>query len=234
VDDQIATTIDLAPTILELAGIENHYGFYGESLNKLANHQATRQKLMYEFGVNGSHAVLRGIRTLTGKYIFSYCETETEEFYDLVNDPDETVNKIFDPAFADTIAQYRIWLDELRLQYGDTTGQPLSPCSLVNNVSSRQSTTDGLTELQESPVYLWPSPNDGNFSVTGLTGEEETVTARIAIYDPSGRKIMDRILPVSGAFTEEFTLHPGSAEGLYEMKLTMAAKTYSRRFILSR
>ncbi len=61
---------------------------------------------------------VRMIRSRTHKYIHRY-PYGPNEFYDLLEDPDERTNLIQDPAVQDTIAEMKAALDHFFLTYAD-------------------------------------------------------------------------------------------------------------------
>lgn len=189
VTDQITSTIDFAPTFLEAAGIQNTFGFYGTSLKKLADHEVSRRKFLYEFGPDDQNPSIRGIRTLTGKYIFGNCTSVTEEFYDLVADPKESANRIFIAGYQDTITLYRHWLDSLRVAFGDTVEPAPFDCELINQDEAKMNVDETEPEEFPSPfISVYPNPSDGPVTVSyglpfGITGDE------VCIYDVKGNRI---------------------------------------------
>ncbi|MCS6990367.1 MAG: sulfatase-like hydrolase/transferase [Chitinophagales bacterium] len=173
VDNQIAANIDIPATLLEFAGIPNTYGFQGVSLRALAHGEITRQALLYEFGGDSKIPAIRAVRTLTDKYIRSYCTSQTEEFYDLIADPKENNNQIFNPAYQSIIHQRRLLLDSLRQLFNDTE-PPLSNCYL-ENVSR--------LELAQQPGLVHPNPAQHSVVVqSGIKGP-----VHVEIIDLLGR-----------------------------------------------
>ncbi|MCS6917075.1 MAG: sulfatase-like hydrolase/transferase [Chitinophagales bacterium] len=173
VTHQIASNIDIPVTLLEFAGIPNIYGFQGISLRALASGAANRSALLYDFGGDNEIPPIRAVRTLTDKFIRSYCTSTTEEYFDLVADPQENVNLIFNSAYQQIIQQRRLLLDSLRQLFADIT--PVArTCSLVG--SSRL----GSGRVEE--LVLYPQPADNHLTV--VTGMEGPVS--VEIHDLSG------------------------------------------------
>ncbi len=159
VTDQIAANVDIPVTLLEFAGIANTYGFQGLSLRALANGSAARKSIVYEFDGEIGIPAIRAVRGLHDKYIRSYCQSVTEEYYDLVNDPNENTNLIFDPQYQNQIARSRFLLDSLRATLNDTEPS-LSVCSLITSSKAGVHST-------EVPVSLVPVPADRQFTLEG-------------------------------------------------------------------
>lgn len=115
---QIALNIDLAPTILALAGVEIPQQMQGRNLAPLVHGEATpwRSHFYYEHTYNTNPprapiAKCEGIRTEKWKYI-RYPEAQPlfEQLFDLENDPTESVNLVEQEAHATKLAELRkLW-----------------------------------------------------------------------------------------------------------------------------
>lgn len=105
VRNEMVLDIDIAPTLLDLAGVPAPQAMQGKSVLPLlrSEHEKHREEWFYEYfewpnpeGV----APHKGIRTLTHKLIV-YTQNESErELYDLTNDPMETRNLWGQPEHA--------------------------------------------------------------------------------------------------------------------------------------
>jgi arylsulfatase A-like enzyme len=120
VSDSLVLNIDVAPTLLELAGMPVPQSMDGRSLVPLMQNTAAPWRDHFFFEHYTSPAPVRyiprneGIRTLTTKYVrWRDIAPLVEEFYDLAADPQETSNVIADPRFADQVAaarqQFEAW-----------------------------------------------------------------------------------------------------------------------------
>jgi len=96
--EALASTVDLAATILERAGIETFNGNQGMSfVDVLSGKEAKRDELLIEYNDGGprlgfkSPARVRALVTENWRYTM-YLDQDWGELYDLKNDPDETVN----------------------------------------------------------------------------------------------------------------------------------------------
>jgi len=103
VDDPVST-IDLAATFYDFAGVASSLCLQGMSLKPLLDGEWQRREGVYsEWHVHPSRCgvglQLRTVRTRTHKCSFEL-GTGAGELYDLVNDPDETINRFDDPGFA--------------------------------------------------------------------------------------------------------------------------------------
>ena len=110
---ELALNIDLAPTLLDLAGLEVPAAMDGQSLRPLVEGEtspAWRSDFFYEhhFSNGGTIPRTEGVRTLDHKYITYYdVEPRYEELYDLAHDPHEQSNLAADPAQAEVLSTLR-------------------------------------------------------------------------------------------------------------------------------
>ncbi|MBE0654389.1 MAG: sulfatase [Bacteroidales bacterium] len=114
---KMALNIDVAPTILSLAGIEVPEDMQGESVLPIIADEASswRTDFFYEHTIEiPTIPKSRAIVTEEYKYI-EYPELESgfKEFYDRVNDPKEKYNLISDPRYSELIGHYSVRLDSL-------------------------------------------------------------------------------------------------------------------------
>jgi len=108
---EMALNIDLAPTLLELAGLKPTASMQGRSLVPLLSggRPRWRQEWFYEHAyTNGWIPRTEGIRTAGWKY-FRYIDLNPafEELYDLTKDPQETTNLAGRPEQAARLRELR-------------------------------------------------------------------------------------------------------------------------------
>ena len=120
--DQMALSIDLAPTILAMAGVEIPERMQGENLVPVLKGKspAWRSEFFYEHLFN--HKTIprtEGVRDQRHKYIrFIDSDPLHEELYDLKNDPDEADSLAQKPEHAKTLAvmrkKWQSWRDKAK------------------------------------------------------------------------------------------------------------------------
>jgi len=127
-NERIILNADIAPTILDLAGVKPKAAMHGRSFAPLLHGQTPadwRKDWLYEYyEYPGPHSVRanRGVATERYKYIHYYTNPVEYELYDLQSDPEERKNLTDDPQYADIRKQLAARLEELRKETGDTYG----------------------------------------------------------------------------------------------------------------
>jgi len=104
--DRFALNVDLAPTLLELLGLQAPDGWHGRSLVPLlrGEREGWRQEFVYEYFHERqfpSTPTLFGLRTRKMKLATYYGGDLEDQLFDLEADPDERANVYADPAYAD-------------------------------------------------------------------------------------------------------------------------------------
>ncbi len=123
-NQELVLNVDVAPTILDLAGVQVSPDVNGKSLEPLLKGQSVpwRKDFLYEYyEYPAVHMVRknRGIRTKHWKYIHYFEKPEEFELYDIKNDPYEVNNLYSNPAYKDVVAQLKARLIELRRELKD-------------------------------------------------------------------------------------------------------------------
>ena len=110
----MVANIDIAPTILEAAGLEPATAMDGRSFLKLAAGQADpadwRKELLYEYHWEWSFPhtpTTFALRTDRYKLIQYHGIWDTDELYDISSDPKEMKNLINDPDYRQLARQMR-------------------------------------------------------------------------------------------------------------------------------
>jgi arylsulfatase A-like enzyme len=124
VSDKMVLNLDLAPTLLEIAGIALPSHFQGKSLMPLTAQQqfAWREDWLYEYYEYPGYENVkpcRGVRTERYKYIHYFTEPQEFELYDLQTDPGEIRNLHGDPKYSALTAKLAARVEELRRETND-------------------------------------------------------------------------------------------------------------------
>jgi arylsulfatase A-like enzyme len=124
--DEMVLNLDLAPTLLEIAGLPVPGEMQGKSMLSLAEGKADaswRKDWLYEYyEYPGFENVrpCRGVRTDRYKLIHFFIEPQEFELYDLKADPDESKNLYGKPGFEELTAHLKERLAALRAESHDT------------------------------------------------------------------------------------------------------------------
>lgn len=118
--------IDIAPTLLELAGIPIPSEMQGQDLLPVfqgGDLQDPRSALLFEFwsetDLPGQKSWWKAVRTDRWKYVHYYKEPFHDELYDLENDPYEMTNLIESQSHQDTLSRMKLELERLMIKYDD-------------------------------------------------------------------------------------------------------------------
>ncbi|MBA3648684.1 MAG: sulfatase-like hydrolase/transferase [Chitinophagales bacterium] len=184
VNDEMAMNIDIAPTILDAAGIPDTFKMDGISMRGLVDHTSHRKELLYEYFYRGScNPTITAVRDFNYKYIDSRCTSTVEEFYDLVNDPKENLNLINSSNYGSEIQKYRDKMDSLKQVYGYILlADTIEPCKMYHKDES-------IIKFRDNQEYVFPDftakiyPNPGSQQLTIELHLNEAPKAAITIYD---------------------------------------------------
>jgi len=110
--DQMVLNVDLAPTLLDLAGVSVPEDMQGRSLKPFINHQVPknwRTEFFYEHVTEAKRIPpSEGIRTERWKYLrWTHEDPVQEELYDLKADPLEETNLVDQPEAAGMLKELR-------------------------------------------------------------------------------------------------------------------------------
>ncbi|MBM3858619.1 MAG: sulfatase [Verrucomicrobia bacterium] len=153
-EDRPTANTDVAPTLLDRAGLTPPAVMQGRSLMPLLQRKTTqwRDAIFCENIIKERRPMCDAIRTADWKYI-AYFETNPlqEELYHLATDPRELQNLADDPGHAETKQKLRARLQAMRVQLsGDSTGFPAWIQTQKENTSNWQGYRDGYLKLRQA------------------------------------------------------------------------------------
>lgn len=125
--DEMVLEIDMAPTMLELAGVPRPSALQGRSLAPLLGGSGLGRRddfyMEHSYEHGGAIEPSEGLRTERWKYIRYYSQSPVvEQLFDLAADPIERDNLAADPAHAATLADLRARCAAHRAAEGWATG----------------------------------------------------------------------------------------------------------------
>jgi N-acetylglucosamine-6-sulfatase len=153
--EQIVANIDVGPTVLEAAGIRKPQQMQGESFLQLLQGKTDgwRDALLYEYywERNFPHTpTIHAIRTDRWKYVHYFGIWDTDELYDVQNDPHERTNLIQRREHQQTVRQ----LNQRMFRMLEETGGmyiPLYP----DRGGSQNLRLKGRGEAHDFPEWLY-------------------------------------------------------------------------------
>jgi Arylsulfatase A and related enzymes len=159
---EVVANIDIAPTLLAAAGLKAPAYMDGKNFLPLLEGKKApwRRELLYEYYWERNFPQTPTMHALRGdryKYIHYNGIWDTDELYDLQEDPDETNNLIRSPAHQAIVKQMN---KELYEQLANTGGMyiPLNP-DVGNQLNRRNASGSGAAEF---PDYLNDTINEIN------------------------------------------------------------------------
>ncbi|MDI6027202.1 choline-sulfatase [Corticibacterium sp. UT-5YL-CI-8] len=102
--DAPVSTLDVVPTLAELAGIELGEILPwtdGESLVDVAKGERSRGPVPMEYAAEGTVSPMVGLRD--GRFKLTLCDADPAQLFDLDADPHELTNLAADPSYAETL-----------------------------------------------------------------------------------------------------------------------------------
>jgi len=120
--EQLVLNIDVAPTLLELAGVAPPATVQGRSTVPLlaGNAEGWRTSFLYEYWVDMTDRIphMLGVRTEGWKLIRYPDIDDIDEMYDLRNDPHEMTNLALQPEHAEKRRELSVELDRMMKETG--------------------------------------------------------------------------------------------------------------------
>lgn len=123
--NEMGLNIDIAPTILDLAGIKAPSYMQGQSMIPLFDTDSAntnwRKSFMFEYYVDDDYPYagpnMLAIRTDKYKLVDDFLQNDIDELYDLENDPGEMQNLIGNPEYKQVEDSLRVELKKLKEKY---------------------------------------------------------------------------------------------------------------------
>lgn len=136
VNKNFVMNLDIAPTMLDAAGVPIPKDMQGQSFLPLIRNKKAkgRDAMYYHYYENGEHSVSPqfGIRTKRYKLIRFYGRVNGWELYDLKNDKNEMHNVYGRKGYGKITEQLKRQLDKLIKQYDDTDAEKILNEQVVN------------------------------------------------------------------------------------------------------
>lgn len=129
INDDLVMNLDIAPTLLQAAGVQVPADMQGRSFLPLltGRDKKSREAMYYHYYENGEHSVSPhfGVRTRRYKLIRFYKRVDGWELYDLQKDPSEMDNLYGKRRFDTITATLKKQLLELTRLYEDTEAEKM-------------------------------------------------------------------------------------------------------------
>jgi N-acetylglucosamine-6-sulfatase len=193
--DNYVALYDLCPTILEVAGIDPApYNLHGRSIKHLIQ-PGNERKAIYlegirtvdEAGAPPDYAPSwRAVRNEQFKFARYWCDTVTEELFDLQSDPQENNNLVNHPGYAPLVLNMRQLLDSLRAEVNDTITNDtiIHDCYLA--FPAYNAVEQFLDEVGEMVVFPNPALDYMNILLPIQNG---SLTSALDVFNSEGKKM---------------------------------------------
>jgi arylsulfatase A-like enzyme len=140
---QPAELLDIYPTLIDLCGLASRTDLEGISLvPQLKNAGTKRERPAITSHNQGNH----GIRSQRWRYI-RYAD-DSEELYDMVNDPNEWTNLAGKPEYVSVMAEHRSWLPKIDVPPAPNSAHRV----LTYDKAADEATGEGRTVRRHDPL----------------------------------------------------------------------------------
>jgi arylsulfatase A-like enzyme len=139
INNDFVMNLDIAPTLLQAAGVEIPKDMQGDSFLPLVQHKAKgRTAMYYHYYENGEHKVSPhfGVKTKRYKLIRFYKRVNGWELYDLKKDPDEMHNVFGKKGYEKITGQMHDLLLQMIDQYEDEDARQILNNKLTDELKS--------------------------------------------------------------------------------------------------
>ncbi|HET6454857.1 MAG TPA: sulfatase-like hydrolase/transferase [Armatimonadota bacterium] len=138
--DETVLNIDLAPTLIELAGAKIPDTMQGKSMVPAIKGKTTHESFLYEYFREGWLAglpLMLGVRTNEWKYCTYPDIKDIDELYDLKNDPIEMHNLSQAPAYAGKVKEMKTELERIKKETAYPEGKQLGEPPVIGEKIER-------------------------------------------------------------------------------------------------
>jgi len=229
--EQMVLDIDIAPTMLALAGVNAPQVMQGESFARIIAGETPdwRESWLYEYFKEGwlpGIPTMFGVRTERWKYITFPDIEDIDELYDIQADPTEMKNLALDPAHASVLAEMKTELARLlrETRYAPAPGPTpvTAPVKLLAHYAldeGQGATTASSTPGPDGAINgaTWTQGIAG--SALAFDGKQSVAIPRNEAVDPTGKP-----------WTVEAWIKPEEADGVV---VAMGGQTHGCALYLS-
>ena len=210
--NHLVINVDIASTLYDVAGVATPPSSDGASMRKLFTGEIPRTSIYYQAtSINDSAVNCRSVRSLQYKYNYYYCDSTTEEFFNLINDPGENTNLINTSSYQTLIQQYRDRLDSFKLALGDNIVESIDDCHIANAVYTKQSEDEGNSGAF---LRLYPNPATNRIHIYGVN-EPNSALCEIELRNTLGEKVLDQFVKVNKGILEASLSLDQLSSGMY-------------------
>jgi N-acetylglucosamine-6-sulfatase len=165
--ERVVANIDVAPTILEAAGIAAPPHFDGRSFVPLAQGKTVpwRDYFLYVYYWEKNFPQSPTVFSLRGeryKYITYYGLWDADELYDLQTDPDEAKNLLYDPKFKPIATSMEKRLYDMMAELGGMEIPLNAPLGASSNKRLRSRDGDRASDFPAALVVEKPINTNAN------------------------------------------------------------------------
>jgi len=165
--EEVVANIDVAPTVMQAMGLEKPAHMDGQSFIPLAEGKQIpwREYFLYTYYWEKNFPQSPTVFSLRGeqfKYITYYGLWDTDELYDIKNDPGETKNLLHDPEFEKTAKQMESKLYKMMAGLGGMEVPLNAPGGYSSNKRLRGRKGDQAADFPDAMVVDDPINTNAN------------------------------------------------------------------------
>ncbi len=165
--DDMAANIDVAPTVMEAMGLKKPAHMDGESFLPLTEGRKIpwRDQFLYVYYWEKNFPqtpTTFAIRSNRFKYITYYGLWDADEFYDMQEDPEESRNLLYDPAYKKQAKQMENKLYKMMGEFGGMEIPLNQPAGGINNIRLRERGGENASKFPPTMVVDDPVNTDAN------------------------------------------------------------------------